>query len=87
MSSCLLRLALLWKWPNEDSNFLSVDINLSDALNFTIEKEGLRMPFITVDGLGGVSHLILLSNVRPKFSNHSVMLKNEPRLIKQFLKD
>ncbi len=31
---------------------LPVDIHKSDATVFTIEKEGLRMPFVTLDGLG-----------------------------------
>ena len=32
--------------------FLPVDINKSAAKDFIIEKGGLRMPFITIDGLG-----------------------------------
>ncbi|MDY0339252.1 MAG: PolC-type DNA polymerase III, partial [Acholeplasmataceae bacterium] len=32
--------------------FLPIDINLSDATTFTMEKEGLRMPFSAIDGLG-----------------------------------
>ena len=33
-------------------NFLPVDINKSDSHNFIMEEKGLRMPFITIDGLG-----------------------------------
>ena len=32
--------------------FLPIDINHSDATTFTMEKEGLRMPFSAIDGLG-----------------------------------
>ncbi|HHW80065.1 MAG TPA: PolC-type DNA polymerase III [Acholeplasmataceae bacterium] len=32
--------------------FLPVSIHKSEATEFVIEKEGLRMPFVTVDGLG-----------------------------------
>lgn len=32
--------------------FLKVDINKSDALNFTIEEDGLRIPFVAIDQLG-----------------------------------
>lgn len=34
--------------------FLPVDIHKSEAKDFVIEEEGLRMPFVTVDGLGEV---------------------------------
>ncbi len=32
--------------------FLPVDIEKSDSLNYTIEDEGLRIPFVACDGLG-----------------------------------
>jgi DNA polymerase III subunit alpha, Gram-positive type len=32
--------------------FLPIDINKSDATTFTMENEGLRMPFSAIDGLG-----------------------------------
>ena len=34
--------------------FLPVDIHKSEAKDFVIEKDGLRMPFVTVDGLGEI---------------------------------
>ena len=33
-------------------HFLPVDIHKSDARDFKIEGNGLRMPFMTIDGLG-----------------------------------
>ncbi|NLN50266.1 MAG: PolC-type DNA polymerase III [Acholeplasmataceae bacterium] len=48
----LITLQVAFEMYLRDIKFLPVDINKSAATEFIIEETGLRMPFITLDGLG-----------------------------------
>ena len=48
----IVTLGVALEMVNRGYKFLPVDINKSQARDFTIEKNGLRMPFVTIDGLG-----------------------------------
>ncbi|MEF3693157.1 MAG: PolC-type DNA polymerase III [Acholeplasmataceae bacterium] len=54
--------------------FLPIDINLSEATTFTMEKDGLRMPFSAIDGLGSsvAYDIIEKRNERPFTSRDDV---------------
>ncbi len=50
--------------------FLRVDINKSAATTFILEEEGLRMPFITIDGLGlQVAHDVVKTREEEAFKS------------------
>ena len=62
--------------------FLPIDINLSDATNFLMERDGLRMPFSAIDGLGSsvAYDIIERRNERPFTSRDDV--KNRTKINK-----
>lgn len=56
--------------------FLPLDINLSEAKEFKIEEEGLRIPFAAVDGLGeSVAFDIVEKRQEKPFSSREDVLK------------
>ena len=50
--STLTTLQVAYEMTLRGFHFKKVDINLSDAKTFVMEDNGLRMPFISIDGLG-----------------------------------
>lgn len=62
--------------------FLPVDINKSSATTFTMEEEGLRMPFSAIDGLGrAVAEDIVEKRLEKEFS-HRDDVKQRTRINK-----
>ncbi|MFU8792842.1 MAG: PolC-type DNA polymerase III [Acholeplasmataceae bacterium] len=59
--------------------FLPVDINLSEATTFKMEKTGLRMPFSAIDGLGASVALDIIENrvLKPFTSKEDVKVRTK----------
>jgi DNA polymerase-3 subunit alpha (Gram-positive type) len=62
--------------------FLKVDINISDAITFQIEGNALRMPFISVDGLGTAVALDIVEKRLDKPYTSKEDVKNRTRINK-----
>jgi DNA polymerase-3 subunit alpha (Gram-positive type) len=60
-------------------SFKKIDINLSDAQNFIMENDGLRMPFKVLDGLGDSAALdvTLKRSEEPFKSREDVKLRTK----------
>ncbi len=75
----LITLQVAYEMYLRGIKFLPVDINKSEATKFVIEEKGIRMPFITIDGLGKsvAEGIIEQRNIRPFRSKDDVKDKTK----------
>src|SRR5690606_1647793 len=62
----LVTLYIALEMTRRGFKFLPVDINKSEASEFVMEKDGLRMPFISIDGLGLQAAIDTVENRKKK---------------------
>jgi DNA polymerase III subunit alpha, Gram-positive type len=76
-TSMITNLELAYEMYQRGIDFLPVDINKSEASQFTIEDEGIRMPFSALPGVGesAAEHLKKQAEISPYVSKQDIVLR------------